>query len=61
MPLKAPNKIIPKKMDNTIHKNGLIKKGLELLKIFVKEPWKAFTVAEINRISKTKSHAAFDK
>ncbi|MBU4245721.1 MAG: nucleotidyltransferase domain-containing protein [Nanoarchaeota archaeon] len=33
-----------------------MKKESKLLRIFVREPWKAFTITEINRTYKTKSH-----
>jgi len=45
-----------KKVDNSIHKSGFVKKELELLIFFVKEPWKAFTLAEIKNLSKKKSY-----
>lgn len=47
---------MPKKGDITIHKNGLIRGELALLKVFVKEPWKAFTLSEIKALAKKKSH-----
>ena len=43
-------------MDRTIHKNGLMKKELLLLLPFMKEPWKEFTLSEIKRLTKKKSH-----
>lgn len=44
------------KMDKTIHNNGLLKKGLLILKPFIKEPWKEFTLTEIKATTKNKSH-----
>ena len=44
-----------KKVDRIIQKNGL-KKELFLLKPFIKEPTRAFTIAEIKQISQNKSH-----
>jgi len=43
-------------MDKIIHKSGLIKKELALLRPFIKEPWKEFTLSEIKKITKNKSH-----
>lgn len=43
-------------MDKTIHKNGLLKQELLLLKPFIKEPWKEFTLTEIKAITRNKSH-----
>jgi predicted nucleotidyltransferase len=43
-------------MDKLVHKNGLIKKELLLLKSFVKEPWKGFTLSEIKVVTGVKSH-----
>lgn len=43
-------------MDKTIHKNGLVRKELLLLKPFVKEPWREFTLSDIKKISKNSSH-----
>lgn len=43
-------------MDKTIHNNGLTRKELFLLKPFVKEPWREFTLSEIKKICKNKSH-----
>ncbi len=43
-------------MDKTIHKNGLLKLELLLLKPFIKEPWREFTLTEIKTITKNKSH-----
>lgn len=45
-----------KKMDSLIQKSGFVKKELELLIFFIKEPWKAFTLAEIKNLSKKKSY-----
>lgn len=45
-----------KKMDKTIQKNGQIKKEVELLMPFIKEPWKDFTLTEIKTLTKNKSH-----
>src|SRR3989338_7873513 len=44
------------KMDKTIHITGLLKMELLLLKPFVKEPWREFTLTEIKTITKNKSH-----
>lgn len=44
------------KMDRTIHKSGLIKRELLLLKPFLKEPVREFTLTEIKEISKNTSH-----
>ncbi|HLC57668.1 MAG TPA: nucleotidyltransferase domain-containing protein [Candidatus Nanoarchaeia archaeon] len=43
-------------MDKTIHNNGLLKKEILILKPFVKEPWKEFTLTEIKARTKNKSH-----
>lgn len=43
-------------MDKTIHKNGLYKQELLLLRPFIKEPWKEFTLTEIKTITKNRSH-----
>jgi predicted nucleotidyltransferase len=43
-------------MDRAIHKNGLTKKEMLLLKPFVKEPWKDFTTSEIKVLAGKKSH-----
>lgn len=43
-------------MDRLVHKNGLIKRELLLLKPFIKEPWKEFTLTEIKESTGTKSH-----
>lgn len=43
-------------MDKTIHNHGLLKKELLLLKPFIKEPWKEFTLTEIKTMTKNKSH-----
>jgi predicted nucleotidyltransferase len=43
-------------MDRTNHKNGFVKKELNLLRAFVKEPCREFTLAEIKKISRNKSH-----
>ena len=45
-----------KKVDKTIHKNGLIKLELLLLKPFLKEPVREFTLTEVKKISKNTSH-----
>ena len=45
-----------KKMDNIIQKNGQLKKEIELLIPFIKEPWKDFTLTEIKTETKNKSH-----
>lgn len=44
------------KMDRIIHKNGLFKLELLLLKPLVKEPWREFTLAEIKSITGNRSH-----
>ena len=44
------------KMDKIIHNNGLLKQGLLILKPFIKEPWREFTLTEIKAITKNKSH-----
>lgn len=51
-----PRKIKSIKMDKTIHNNGLFRQELLLLKPFVKEPWREFTLTEIKAITKNKSH-----
>lgn len=43
-------------MDKTIPKYGLIKNELFLLKPFIKEPWREFTLTEIKKITKNTSH-----
>ena len=43
-------------MDKINHKNGFVKKELFLLRAFIKEPCREFTLAEIKKISKNKSH-----
>jgi predicted nucleotidyltransferase len=43
-------------MDRTIHKNGLVKKEINLLRLFVKEPWRKFTITEIKKLTKNRSH-----
>jgi predicted nucleotidyltransferase len=53
-------------MDRTIHKSGLarlaglarglVKNELLLLRPFVKEPWREFTITEIKRITENRSH-----
>ncbi len=43
-------------MDNSVQKNGQIKKGVELLIPFINEPWKSFTLTEIKTLTKNKSH-----
>ncbi len=43
-------------MDSLVHKNGLMKREILLLKPFIKEPWKGFTLTEIKRSTGTKSH-----
>lgn len=43
-------------MDKTIQKNGLVKKEINLLRPFIKEPWRKFTITEIKKITKNKSH-----
>jgi len=43
-------------MDKTIPKSGFIKRELFLLKPFVKEPSREFTLTEIKTITKNKSH-----
>lgn len=45
-----------KKVDKIIQKNGLTKKELLLLKPFLKEPVREFTLTEIKEISKNTSH-----
>jgi predicted nucleotidyltransferase len=43
-------------MDRTIHKSGFIKKELNLLRPFIREPWRRFTITELKSITKNKSH-----
>ena len=43
-------------MDKTIQKNGLIKKDLLILSPFIEKPWDEFTLTEIKKITKKKSH-----
>ncbi len=43
-------------MDRTIQKNGLIKKEINLLRPFIKEPWMKFTITEIKKLAKNRSH-----
>ncbi|MBI5880737.1 nucleotidyltransferase domain-containing protein [archaeon] len=43
-------------MDKTIHKNGLVKKEINLLRPFVKEPWRKLTITEIKKLTKNRSH-----
>lgn len=43
-------------MDKIIHNNGLLKKEIYLFIPFIKEPWKDFTLSEIKKITKNKSH-----
>ena len=45
-----------KEMDITIHKSGLIKRELLLLKPFLKGPMREFTLTEIKEMSKNTSH-----
>ncbi|MDO9579365.1 MAG: nucleotidyltransferase domain-containing protein [Bacteroidales bacterium] len=44
------------KLDNSIHKSGQLKKEIDLLIPFIKEPWKDFTLTEIKTATKNKSH-----
>jgi hypothetical protein len=44
------------KMDKIIHKSGQMKKEIDMLIPFVKEPWRDFTLSEIKEITKNKSH-----
>jgi predicted nucleotidyltransferase len=43
-------------MDKTIQINGLFKKKLFVLAPFIKEPWREFTLTEIKKLTKKKSH-----
>jgi len=43
-------------MDSSIHKSGQLKKEIDLLIPFIKEPWKDFTLTEIKTLTKNKSH-----
>jgi predicted nucleotidyltransferase len=43
-------------MDKLIQKSGLIKKEIDFLIPFIKEPWKDFTLSEIKSITKNNSH-----
>lgn len=43
-------------MDKTIQNSGFVKKELSLLRSFIKEPWREFTITEIKKIAKKKSH-----
>jgi predicted nucleotidyltransferase len=43
-------------MDNITHKSGLVKKEIQILFPFIKEPWKEFTTTQIKAITKNKSH-----
>lgn len=45
-----------KKVDNIPQKSGFTKKQLDILRIFAKEPWKQFTIADVKQITKIKSH-----
>ena len=44
------------KVDRVIHKSGLFKSRLLMLKPFIKHPWMEFTLSEIKSITKNKSH-----
>ncbi len=44
------------KLDNSIHKSGYLKKEIDLLIPFIKEPWKDFALTEIKTATKNKSH-----
>jgi hypothetical protein len=43
-------------MDKSVHKNGLVRKELLLLKPFIREPWKGFTLAEVKGSTGVRSH-----
>ena len=43
-------------MDRINHKNGLTGGELRILSPFVKEPWRVFTLGDIKKISRQKSH-----
>ncbi len=43
-------------MDSSIQKTGHLKKEIELLIPFIREPWKDFTLTEIKTLTKNKSH-----
>lgn len=45
-----------KKVDKTIHNSGLLKQELLILKPFIKEPWREFTLTEVKTITENKSH-----
>ncbi len=44
-----------KKMDVIVQKNGFTKRELDILRAFLKEPWKQFDIAEIKNSVKSKS------
>lgn len=44
------------KVDSSIHESGQLKKEIEILVPFIKEPWKDFTLTEIKTATKNKSH-----
>ena len=44
------------KMDSSIHKNGFVAGKIGVLVPFITEPWKRFTLSEIKKITKIKSH-----
>jgi len=43
-------------MDRTIHKSGFNKNELNLLRPFIKDPCRKYTISEIKKITKNKSH-----
>jgi predicted nucleotidyltransferase len=45
-----------KKVDRTVHKSGLFRKELLLLRPFIREPWKEFTMTQIKEMTKNRSH-----
>lgn len=44
------------KVGRVAHKSGFVKKGLDLLIMFVREPWRRFSVYDVKKISKNKSN-----
>jgi len=43
-------------MDKTIQNNGLLRKEIGLLIPFIRQPWKDFTMSEIKKLTKNRSH-----
>lgn len=44
-----------RKLDRIVQKNGFTKRELDILRAFLKEPWKQFSIAEIKNIVGSKS------